>query len=78
MDTSPDGGRFTVSANTDRHETAVTRCLKAWNTRGRDTPAKAVAAGGGRDVPFRDPGARLDSGSPVLGPGFRHRAGSRP
>ncbi|MFF3615508.1 nuclear transport factor 2 family protein [Streptomyces sp. NPDC002580] len=44
-----------MSANTDRYEIAVTRYLEAWNTRERNTLAKAVAAAWTADGGYTDP-----------------------
>lgn len=44
-----------MSANTERHETAVTRYFEAWNASGPDTSAKAVAAAWAPDGTYTDP-----------------------
>ncbi|WP_328557337.1 nuclear transport factor 2 family protein [Streptomyces sp. NBC_00358] len=44
-----------MSANTERHETAVTRYFEAWNAGGGDTLAKAVAAAWTADGRYTDP-----------------------
>ncbi|MEV6027364.1 nuclear transport factor 2 family protein [Streptomyces sp. NPDC052036] len=44
-----------MSADTQRHESAVARYLEAWNARDPQTLAKAVAAAWGPDGTYTDP-----------------------